>query len=260
MAVADRVSVDCPQHLKTCCRPRGGGKSSELTESRTVPGRAAGRARQGRVLRLIATIGLGLCAWSMPSVAAACSSLGEVVARYRAPGADDGQREAALRALGRGCPDYAGAHSDRLVFEVLVNAIVLGFDRGAIQRVYDEYECVLGARGQTGYQTLAATLDSARCPPEEVPEAVAVEEGEAVEVDEAQSAAEEATSDRRPVYRLNVSAANLRRGPGTDHPPVAVVYDNQDLLLLDQSGSWYRIETPEGVVGYVFSDLIERVR
>ena len=50
--------------------------------------------------------------------------------------------------------------------------------------------------------------------------------------------------------------ANLRWGPGTNHPVITREYQGQQLWLLEQNGAWYRCVDSSGRIGYVNRNLI----
>jgi cell wall-associated NlpC family hydrolase len=54
----------------------------------------------------------------------------------------------------------------------------------------------------------------------------------------------------------NNTAVNLRKGPGTNYASVGKLTKGVALALLSQEGSWYKVQTPRGTVGWVSAGLL----
>lgn len=53
-----------------------------------------------------------------------------------------------------------------------------------------------------------------------------------------------------------VSRIYLRTGPGTSHEPNGVVVEGEPLSTIERLGSWVKVETADGRVGYVYSGYL----
>jgi N-acetylmuramoyl-L-alanine amidase len=51
--------------------------------------------------------------------------------------------------------------------------------------------------------------------------------------------------------------ANLRAGPGTEHPVLAVVEAGTTVGLLGRSGAWYQVEGPGYQLGWMAAEVLE---
>lgn len=59
-----------------------------------------------------------------------------------------------------------------------------------------------------------------------------------------------------PLGRVAV-VANLRAGPGTEHPVLAVFEAGATVGLLGRSGAWYQVEGPGGRRGWMAAEVLE---
>ncbi|MGM0608733.1 MAG: SH3 domain-containing protein [Candidatus Muiribacteriota bacterium] len=57
--------------------------------------------------------------------------------------------------------------------------------------------------------------------------------------------------------RINVSSANVRIGPGTNHGIVTSLQRGEIVNVLDKSGDWYRITMSDRQMGFIYHNLIE---
>ncbi|MGH7859321.1 MAG: SH3 domain-containing protein, partial [Candidatus Binatia bacterium] len=48
----------------------------------------------------------------------------------------------------------------------------------------------------------------------------------------------------------------VRSGPGPDHQPVRILSEGDTVEKLEDLGSWTRIETPKGEIGFVYSSFV----
>ena len=53
-----------------------------------------------------------------------------------------------------------------------------------------------------------------------------------------------------------VSRIYLRTGPGTSHDPNGVVVEGEPLTTIERTGSWVKVETADGRIGYVYSGYL----
>lgn len=53
-----------------------------------------------------------------------------------------------------------------------------------------------------------------------------------------------------------VSRIYLRTGPGTSHEPNGVVVEGEPISTIERIGSWVKVETADGRVGYVYSGYL----
>jgi len=51
--------------------------------------------------------------------------------------------------------------------------------------------------------------------------------------------------------------ANLRWGPSTSFTAIARIYNNTQVAVLEQNGSWYRCEAGNGRIGYINKNLVK---
>jgi uncharacterized protein YgiM (DUF1202 family) len=58
--------------------------------------------------------------------------------------------------------------------------------------------------------------------------------------------------------RVAVNMLRLRAGPGTDYPIIARLKYGTSVTVQDTAGKWMKVETDTSVVGWVFSEYIER--
>jgi hypothetical protein len=66
-------------------------------------------------------------------------------------------------------------------------------------------------------------------------------------------------SMRRGSVRVVEAAVNLRNGAGLTYPVVGKARIGQILQILAEEGSWYRVRTEQGAVGWVSKELVARV-
>jgi hypothetical protein len=59
-----------------------------------------------------------------------------------------------------------------------------------------------------------------------------------------------------PLARVAV-VANLRAGPGTEHPILDVFEAGAPVRLLGRSGAWYQVEGPGGQRGWMAAEVLE---
>jgi hypothetical protein len=53
-----------------------------------------------------------------------------------------------------------------------------------------------------------------------------------------------------------VSRIYLRTGPGTSHEPDGVVVEGEPLTTIERTGSWVKVQTADGRIGYVYSGYL----
>ncbi len=58
------------------------------------------------------------------------------------------------------------------------------------------------------------------------------------------------------VLFVSGSKVNIRRGPGTAYPILTQVRRGEKLLVLEKKEMWYQVETPSGVHGWIFHQLV----
>ena len=68
-----------------------------------------------------------------------------------------------------------------------------------------------------------------------------------------------ATEISVPQVRVAVNVANVRSGPGTEHPPVAFASEGEQLEQIGSSedGSWYQVRLHDGRTGWIGSSVVE---
>ncbi|KGE13509.1 SH3 type 3 domain-containing protein [Sphingobacterium deserti] len=55
---------------------------------------------------------------------------------------------------------------------------------------------------------------------------------------------------------INVEKANLRKGPAVDFPIITTIYQKQKLTCISNIGNWAKVQTDNGLVGFIRSDAI----
>ncbi len=53
---------------------------------------------------------------------------------------------------------------------------------------------------------------------------------------------------------------NVRKGPGTKFPIVGEIFTEEHFLIISTKGSWYKVLTPIGKIGYMYKKLIRVTR
>jgi hypothetical protein len=182
-------------------------------------------------LSLCASLTLG--ALLLAQDAAACEDAAGAIAGFSAPQADDHHKLAALRTLSHGCTGDRSAQAEADILDVLVESVVRGFDHDLLREVFHAHQCLPQAGGLTGHDTVATLLDGARCP---VP-------GEPAPVAENW-------------YEVAVDAANIRSAPSVDSTRIGGATRGTRVQQLAVEGEWVRVETPQGIVGYIHGSLL----
>src|SRR5688500_9693774 len=52
-------------------------------------------------------------------------------------------------------------------------------------------------------------------------------------------------------FTITADSLNLRQGPGSDQPGITELDKGTRVQRLDESGGWFRIQTDNGVVGWI---------
>ena len=63
-------------------------------------------------------------------------------------------------------------------------------------------------------------------------------------------------TDKKPAAAVKVKRANVRQGPGTNHPIVLTADKGVAFRIQAKSGEWVKIRTDEGDEGWVFRNLL----
>ena len=73
--------------------------------------------------------------------------------------------------------------------------------------------------------------------------------------------ATEAPADQPVIVRVNVSSANLRRGPGTVYPIAGAILADEEAVVLatNRDGSWYNVELADGSRAWLAASVTETV-
>ncbi len=165
------------------------------------------------------------------SSASACGKVRGWAATYAGCGPSDLCRKNKLVVL-QGCGGYFGKRSDRLLLPVLKDALARGLDKKLVQRVFDRYRCIPGARDMEGYKTVMRALNTAKCPTPAV---------------------------LGRWFELRVSNANLRAAPSRSSRKVGWVLKGQVIERLRTAGAWYKVVSWAGVskvTGYIHASLV----
>ncbi len=65
----------------------------------------------------------------------------------------------------------------------------------------------------------------------------------------------ESSGDKLKVRSVSNSVLNVRSGPGTSYSKLNTLYEGEAMKVLETSGGWYRIQTFDGVKGWVAGNL-----
>lgn len=57
---------------------------------------------------------------------------------------------------------------------------------------------------------------------------------------------------------VNVSALNVRSGPGTDYSKIGTVYKGSTLTVLETNDMWYHVKLNNGLKGWVYSRYVKK--
>ena len=57
---------------------------------------------------------------------------------------------------------------------------------------------------------------------------------------------------------VNVSALNVRSGPGTDYSKIGTVYKGSSLTVLETNDMWYHVKLNNGLKGWVYSRYVKK--
>ena len=175
---------------------------------------------------LVAWAGLACMA---ASPALACGTMADWIAKYDAAGAADDQRRAALTELTVSCSNYAGKADDRRLLPVLADAVERGIDYDLVQRVYDIYLCLPGARDEPGYEALWRAMDRRAC------------------------LGDEALAGW---VESRVDGALLRRGPSREEEAIGWLRQGAMAEKLGTEGDWTEVLTWTGERGWVHGSLL----
>jgi len=63
-------------------------------------------------------------------------------------------------------------------------------------------------------------------------------------------------TDKKPAAAVKVKRANVRQGPGTDHPIVLTADKGVAFRILARKGDWVKVRTDEGDQGWVSRNLL----
>ena len=182
----------------------------------------------GMVGKRVLVVWAGL-AWVAASPALACGTMADWTAKYDAAGASDDQRRAALTELTVSCSNYAGKADDRRLLPVLADAVERGIDYDLVQRVYDTYLCLPGARDEPGYEVLWRAMDRRAC------------------------LSDEALAGW---VESRVDGALLRRRPSPEADAIGWLRQGAIAEQLGTEGEWTEVLTWTGEHGWVHGSLL----
>lgn len=57
---------------------------------------------------------------------------------------------------------------------------------------------------------------------------------------------------------VNVSALNVRSGPGTDYSKIGMVYKGNSLTVIETNNMWYHVKLNNGLKGWVYSSYVKQ--
>ena len=60
-------------------------------------------------------------------------------------------------------------------------------------------------------------------------------------------------------YAVTANIANIRSGPGTNHPILFEAEKYYPLIVLKKAGNWFQVKDFEGDVGWIFNTLVQEV-
>ncbi len=183
-------------------------------------------SRVDRILLAAATLGFVLL---FPMAASACGTVEHWTAKYSNPAVTDESRSAALFELSRNCSGYKAVESDRVLMEILTDALGRDIPRASVQAVFDEFHCLPGAMRENGYAHLSGMMDTSKCP---------------------------AKSELAAWSVVTVDYANVRSRPDIASPRSGVAERGSVVIVDGTAGEWLAITTWEGDGGYIHRDLV----
>lgn len=63
-------------------------------------------------------------------------------------------------------------------------------------------------------------------------------------------------TDRKPAVLVKVKRANIRKGPGTNHPVLFKADRGVAFLVLEKKGKWLKVHHADGNDGWIFGKLV----
>lgn len=182
-----------------------------------------------RLCRRIFAIALLAAATLAPRDAQACGYIQNWMAKYNRAGASDDVRRGALGELSGNCQGYVAKRSDRKLLSIVADALARGFAPKTVQRVFDTFRCLPGARGDAKYATVSKVLDMSKCP---------------------------TPAELRNWYVAVVDYAIIRRGPGKFSAKTGWVRRGAVVKASRATGKWLKIIDWHGQKGFIYRPLL----
>lgn len=179
------------------------------------------------LVRTICIAAIAVAAFAAP--AWSCGNIQYWIDAYSEQRLSDEHRIDAIEHLSVICNGYRAEQSDRLLLRIVDDGLRRAYPKPLLQRFFDRYRCMSGARAEASYAAIAMQLDVSRCPTE----------GELAEW-----------------QVVNVGQAIVRQAASRSSGIVTQFERGTVVTRRDTVGDWLRVESWSGKGGFVHKSLL----